>query len=115
MSNTAIAPMTLRDYRKVAGHTQDSFGKLVGMSEPAICAIENGKRKPRPETAKLIADKLSELLKMTVGVWDLWPDDYRNPYVNQPVPAGGELGEWQPGVSVWHHDSIADAKGASDG
>ena len=55
----------LKKIREEAGITQAELSKLTGLTTGAISFLENGERKPKLETALLVADALH------VTVYDL--------------------------------------------
>lgn len=50
--------LLIRSRRIALGHGMNRFAAIAGISGPALSRIENGKRRPRPETLKKIADAL---------------------------------------------------------
>lgn len=63
---------SLRDLRKKTGLTMKEVANKLGISESHYCLIENGKRRPSPENAQLIAELLN---------FD-WRQFYPNPRVS---------------------------------
>lgn len=50
--------MDIREARIKAGMSMQDLGKAVGVSPAAICRYEQGKRVPKTEIAKKIANEL---------------------------------------------------------
>jgi len=50
--------MWLLDLRKAAGYTQCDIAVAVGITQPSYSNIENGERRPSPETAKALGNVL---------------------------------------------------------
>lgn len=50
--------MDIKEARIKAGMSMQDLGKAVGVSPAAICRYEQGKRIPKTEIAKKIANKL---------------------------------------------------------
>ena len=48
----------LIELREAAGMTQGQVAEEVGISQPSYCDIENGKSKPKPETAMKVGSVL---------------------------------------------------------
>ncbi|MFH9134404.1 helix-turn-helix domain-containing protein [Streptomyces sp. NPDC017524] len=48
----------IRRKRIELGHGMNRFAKIAGISGAALSRIENGQRRPRPETLKKITDAL---------------------------------------------------------
>ena len=51
--------MSLREARKKAGMSMQELAKLVGVSPAAICRYEQGKRVPKTQIAKRLAEVLN--------------------------------------------------------
>ncbi len=49
-----------RAYRQLLGKTQAEMGELVGLGREQVALIESGKRRPRPNTVKLLLQRLQE-------------------------------------------------------
>ena len=64
----------IEHYRKKHNLTQEEFAKLVGVSRSYVALIENGIRKPHPETAIAIERATNGEVKKE---WLIFPDDYR--------------------------------------
>jgi len=60
--------MKIRAARKQAGKSQKELGKTLGVSEALICQYETGKRIPKMETIKKIADGIGITPFELVGV-----------------------------------------------
>ena len=50
--------MWLLDLRKAAGYTQRDIAAAVGIAQPSYSNIENGGRRPSPDTAKALGNVL---------------------------------------------------------
>jgi len=61
--------LLIRRRRIALGHGMNRFAAMAGISGPALSRIENGKRQPRPETLKKIADALG------CQITDVTPDE----------------------------------------
>ena len=62
---------SLRTLRLIAGFTQKELAVAAGLRRPTISALESGRQKPRPETARRIADALGYPAE------SIFPDDER--------------------------------------
>lgn len=51
--------MSLREAREKAGMSMQELAKLVGVSPAAICRYEQGKRIPKTQIAKRLAEVLN--------------------------------------------------------
>ena len=73
----------IRDYRKKAGLSQKELGKKLDVSQQHIAQYENGKRMPKLDTLKKIANALeidiNDLLENDIFPFD---PDLRETYVN---------------------------------
>jgi predicted transcriptional regulator len=73
-------PPDLRGAIRAAGHTQKSFGDLVGLSEAAISMYCDGYRPANSRSAA----KIAEALGLVVETWDA-------PQTAGPAPAADEV------------------------
>lgn len=58
MEVTHVMRSWLMELRKAVGYTQSEIATAVGISQPAYSNIENGERRPSPETAKALGNAL---------------------------------------------------------
>ncbi len=56
----------LKNFRKAANISQTALAQAAGTKQPNITAIENGKRRPRPDTERAL---ISALVKLSGIPW----------------------------------------------
>lgn len=65
----------IKEIRKEKHLTQKELGEKLGVSYQMIAQYENGKRNPKPETLKKIADAL-EVPVSSLGFYDMMVDSF---------------------------------------
>lgn len=65
----------IKEIRKEKHLTQKELGEKLGVSYQMIAQYENGKRNPKPETLKKIADAL-EVPVSSLGFYDIMVDSF---------------------------------------
>ena len=76
----------LKDWRRMAGVTQQELARLAGVSRASISHVETGRFPVSAKMAGKLCRSMGQLLGLSLRIWDLLPEQFSAPEIQGPLP-----------------------------